>query len=269
MSFLLRHALKRSNFARRAPPSSVSFGLSFAYRMDMKPFFKLLLFAIALQTSLSPSFASSHVNDTLSPDEALKELKDGNDRFTKGKLKSCGDAKSNRAHLIEGQAPDAIVLSCSDSRLPPEQVFDQGLGKIFAVRVAGNVLNENAIASIEYALTQLGSRLIVIMGHESCGAIKAAIETPAGKDAGSPSLNDLLAGIRQNLGATRSTENFLREPVKKNVSSVAEDLSRRSKIVHEGLVSGKVRIEEAIYDLNSGRVEFWESTSLNKISASE
>ena len=187
---------------------------------------------------------------------ALNELKEGNARFVSGNLKSALPPTAARANLVEKQEPSAIVLSCSDSRLPPEHVFDQGLGKLFTIRVAGNVLNAEAIASIEYAVTHLGSKLIVIMGHDSCGAIKAAINTPEDQCAGSPSLNDLLRDIRQNLEGTHCEEPTVRKSVKKNVSAVAKKLMERSRIVRDALKSGEVRLQEALYNLSSGHVEF-------------
>ncbi len=194
----------------------------------------------------------------LAPPAALQDLKDGNARFVSGHAASCQNATARRPELAAGQAPNAIILSCSDSRVPPEQVFDQGLGKLFVVRDAGNILNPDAIASIEYAVANLGSRLIVVLGHESCGAVKAAIQTPPGKDAGSPSLNELVTQIRSNLGAvTSSSDPKLRAPVIKNIGSVARELLLRSKIVHDAVSSGKVRIQEGIYDLDSGKVEFF------------
>src|SRR2546423_9957571 len=109
----------------------------------------LLLFAAAIVTAYSIAAPAAYAN--LAPKEALQELKNGNVRFATGKPGSCLNAPKARGALTKSQAPDAIVLSCSDSRVPPEQVFDQGLGKLFTIRVAGNILNEDALASIEYA----------------------------------------------------------------------------------------------------------------------
>lgn len=146
----------------------------------MKTFRSLVLLAMltftadfAISASLPPT--------NLDADDAFQSLKDGNQRFISGKPAACTNTPAKRARLTESQAPNAIVLSCSDSRVPPEQIFDQGLGKVFTVRVAGNVLNSDAIASIEYAISHLGSHLIVVLGHDSCGAVSAAVTTPPEK----------------------------------------------------------------------------------------
>lgn len=198
----------------------------------------------------------------LAPDQALQELKDGNRRFVSGATNERAGELASRVRLKDGQAPDAVVLGCSDSRVPPEQVFDQGLGKVFTVRVAGNVLDDDAIASFEYAVTKLGTRLLVILGHESCGAVSEALGTPAGKSAGSPSLDQLLSQIRGNLkNAPAPAESGvgtpgLHEAVRENVAAVARSLVRRSAIIREAVASGRVRVVQAVYDLASGKVEF-------------
>jgi carbonic anhydrase len=191
------------------------------------------------------------------PAAALQDLKQGNERFVSGKLKACLNVAPRRAELTQSQSPEAIVLSCSDSRVPPEQVFDQGLGRVFTVRLAGNVLTDEGIASIEYAVEHLHVPLILVLGHESCGAVKEALNVPEGKDAGSPSLNKLLSEIRANLGDAKADDPKLRGPVKKNVSAVADSLPARSEIVRKALGAGSIKIQRGIYDLGTGRVELW------------
>lgn len=215
----------------------------------------VILAAWAVPLSIAHAVPSP-LPDNLAPNVALQELKDGNQRFMLGAANSCSGLTF--ANLANGQAPNTAVLSCSDSRVPPEQVFDQELGQLFVVRVAGNVLNADAIASLEYAVTVLGTRLILVLGHESCGAIKAAIDTPPGADAGSPSLDTLLAKIRTNLGNVNSSADpKLRAPVVKNVTSVASELLSRSKIIAGDVSAGHVQIQEGIYALDTGAVDFW------------
>ena len=125
--------------------------------------------------------------------------KQGNKRFLKGNVRKDGIDSATIKKLSEGQKPHAIVLSCSDSRVPPEIIFDQKLGEVFVVRTAGQSLDSMAIASIEYAVAHLGSNLILVMGHESCGAVKAALSTLNGGDAGSPSLNKLVGDLHPRL----------------------------------------------------------------------
>lgn len=142
--------------------------------------------------------AAHRVASEVSATEAFKELVVGNGRFVTGTPSHMNQDAARRKALAGGQKPHAIVLSCSDSRVPPEVIFDRGLGDIFVVRVAGNVLSDVATASIEYAVEHLGAPLIVVMGHESCGAVKAALTLKA-EDAGSFDLTSLVASIQHNL----------------------------------------------------------------------
>ena len=142
--------------------------------------------------------------------------------------------------------------------MPPEIVFDQKLGEIFVVRTAGQALDSSAIASIEYAVSHLGSNLIIVMGHESCGAVKAALSTLGGSDAGSPSLNKLVGDIHPRL------QRFSKMPASagvvdeswSNVMGVATDLAARSEIIQKAIESGELKIEKALYHLASGEVEW-------------
>lgn len=194
----------------------------------------------------------------VSAEVALRYLVNGNKRFTGKHFRSDGVSASDLTKLSSGQKPHTIVLSCSDSRVPPEVVFDQKLGEIFVVRTAGQALDSSAIASIEYAVSHLGSNLIVVMGHESCGAVKAALSTLSGGDAGSPSLNKLVGDIHPRL------QKFSRIPASSgvvteswaNVEGVAQDLAGRSEIIQKALESGELHIEKALYHLGSGQVDW-------------
>lgn len=197
------------------------------------------------------------------PSAVIEELKQGNGRFAAGEARHPEQKPEDRQKLVGGQSPPVIVLSCSDSRVPPELVFDQGLGKVFAVRVAGNIVDAATVASIEYAVEHLGAKAIVVMGHESCGAVKAALETPVGQTAGSRDLDMLVGAIRTNLAGRYSVKTAgktLREPVKANVKAVVEDLIIRSKIVREHVESGKVALVPAIYSIETGFAEFWKDS---------
>ena len=182
--------------------------------------------------------------------EALDRLKTGNLRFTGDTQRGLLRDGPRRAELAGGQQPFAIVLTCADSRVVPELAFDAGLGELFVVRVAGNVPNPSSIASIEFAVANLGARLIVVMAHESCGAVAAAIE---GGDAGKH-LNHLLGFIQ---GAVASSEDKSVDAVARvNARNSAAVLASESDIVR-GAVDGQgVRIVTAVYALESGRVEF-------------
>src|SRR5438445_9648950 len=113
---------------------------------------------------------------SVAPAEAISKLKEGNERYTSGNLQHPDQSTDRRAVLAKTQHPFATVLSCSDSRVPPEIIFDQGLGDLFIVRVAGNVINDEGLGSIEYSVDHLGTRLILVLGHQSCGAVDAAMK---------------------------------------------------------------------------------------------
>lgn len=194
----------------------------------------------------------------VTPPQHLAPLVEGNSRFISGTPIHPQQDGTRRNELLAGQHPHTIVVSCSDSRVPPEIVFDAGLGDIFTVRTAGEVVDSAALASIEYAVEHLGAKTIVVMGHEYCGAVKAALTTPKGKTAGSPSLDALVAAIRPNIAGAHHSEadKSLRSPVEANAKGIAAQLVRSSKIIHEAVAHHGVRIESAVYHLNSGSVEF-------------
>ncbi len=184
-------------------------------------------------------------------EEVIERLKEGNKRFTQDQLQHASLDSARRSALTGGQAPFAIVLSCADSRVVPELAFDTGLGEIFVVRVAGNVANTESIASIEYAVAHLGTQVIVVLGHESCGAVGAAL---AGGNNGH-NLNQLLAHIAPAIaesGAGADTNTV----VKKNAELNAQELSDRSAIIGNAVRDGKVKIVPAYYNLGSGAVDF-------------
>jgi carbonic anhydrase len=215
----------------------------------------------AAQTQQAPKSSHSAVSGK-PPREALDMLRQGNQRFIEGKMTAPRRDEKTRSELAASQQPFAIVLSCSDSRVPPEVIFDQGLGDIFVVRTAGQVLDPGPIASIEYALEHLGARLIIVMGHESCGAVKAALTTPAGRSAGSADLDRLVAKIKPYMSSFRPTgmDKLLRGPVKSNTAGVARELMKKSAIVREKLKNQDISLVTAIYGLSTGQVEFnmWE-----------
>lgn len=182
--------------------------------------------------------------------EILERLKEGNARFVsdtgEGELRDV----NRRGELTGGQQPWAIVLSCADSRVVPELAFDTGLGELFVVRVAGNVANTSSIASIEYAVAHIGTPVIVVLGHEACGAVTAAL---AGGDNGY-NLNHLLAHIEPAKCACESNE--VNDVVKTNAKVTADELVARSAIIRDAVEQGKVTIAPAYYNLGTGAVDF-------------
>ena len=188
--------------------------------------------------------------NNLSWEEALGRLQEGNARFVSDKLDGKLQDSGRREELTGGQHPYAIILSCADSRVVPELAFDTGLGEIFVIRVAGNVANTSTIASIEYAVAHLGVNLIVVLGHESCGAVTAAL---AGGDSGY-NLNHLLAHIAPAKAA--SEDQSVNGVVKKNAELTAIALAGRSEIIASAHESGALKILPAYYNLGSGAVDY-------------
>lgn len=187
----------------------------------------------------------------MNADEILERLKAGNKRYVSDNLTHRLQDEHRRTELTKGQEPHTIVLSCADSRVVPELAFDAGLGELFVVRVAGNVANTSSMASIEYAVAHIGSKVIVVLGHESCGAVTAAV---AGGDNGY-NLNHLLTHIQPALSAV-SEGAKVNEVIKTNARMVAEELVDRSKIIREAVESGDVKIVPAYYKLDGGAIEF-------------
>ncbi len=187
----------------------------------------------------------------MKPEEVIQRLKDGNARFTSDTMKRELQDAARRKDLTSGQDPWAIVLSCADSRVAPELTFDTGLGELFVCRVAGNVANTSSIASIEYAVANLKTPVIVVLGHESCGAVGAAL---AGGDNGY-NLNHLLAHIVPAMAASGDGADVA-TVVKKNAELNAEALVSRSSIIKDAVSSGALKIVSAYYNLETGAVDF-------------
>ncbi len=180
---------------------------------------------------------------------ALDRLVAGNARFREERLEGPGRDGARRQELTTGQKPFSVILTCADSRVVPEVAFDAGLGELFVVRVAGNVANTSSIASIEYAIAHLGTKLIVVMGHESCGAVGAALE---GGDAGK-NLNHLLGHIQPVI--EMASDRAVNAVAKDNARNTAEKLASESAIIGPAAASGDVKIISAYYNLGSGEVE--------------
>lgn len=185
--------------------------------------------------------------------EALKLLKDGNKRYVKGELKHPHTDASWRKSLESAQHPFAVILSCADSRVIPELVFDQGLGDLFVIRVAGNVAKDKVIGSIEYAVKFLGSKLVVVMGHESCGAVSASLgdADPGGH------IGSIIEKIKPAVYmAKRLPGDHLTNAIKVNAQLVSEELKESKPILSDAVKSAGVQIVSAYYKLSSGEVEF-------------
>ncbi len=188
--------------------------------------------------------------ENLTWEDALARLKSGNANFVNDSMDGKLQDSSRREELTGGQHPFAIILSCADSRVVPELAFDAGLGEVFVIRVAGNTANASSIASIEYAVAHLGVNLIVVLGHESCGAVTAAI---AGGDNGY-NLNHLLAHITPAVAA--SNDHSVNAVVKVNANLTCAALSERSAIIRDAQGSGDLKVVPAFYNLGTGGIDW-------------
>jgi carbonic anhydrase len=196
--------------------------------------------------------AAPHTGTAPGPDRALRELIAGNKRYVAAKVMRPHQAPTRRADVAKGQHPFAIVLGCADSRVPPEIVFDQGLGDLFVVRVAGNIADDAALASLEYAVEHLGPRLIVVLGHERCGAVDAAVK--GGEAPGH--LSSLVTAIAPAVTASQGKPgDRLDHAVRANVARVVEQLRSSEPILAPMVKAGKVQVVGCRYDLDSGAVE--------------
>jgi carbonic anhydrase len=187
------------------------------------------------------------------PDESLAELKNGNKRFLNGRMINT-NYKKDIEETKNGQHPHAIILSCIDSRVPPEILFDQGIGHIFVARVAGEVDDEDITGSIEYATLAKGAKLIVVMAHRSCGAIDGAIHKEK-----LGHLTQLEKKIETSITGDSTNVNAMMEATaKKNAKATATEILKESDEIRKAVKEGKVKIVTAYYDITNGKVEFFD-----------
>lgn len=220
--------------------------------------------ALAVGGALAPAAlddrafaASPPTTPSLTPDQALARLAAGNRRFVTGKLRHPRRDGRRRSRLAEGQTPFAAVLGCADSRVPPEIVYDEGLGDLFVARVAGNTTQDAVVAgSLEYAVTQLGSAVIVVLGHEQCGAVKAAIDVV---NSGAQLPGDLPAVVAPILPVVQSAvdagtpaDRLLGTCIKANIRSAVAGLAAHP-VLAPLVGAGKLKIVGREYQLQSGR----------------
>lgn len=205
----------------------------------------------------------------ISAQEALQRLQEGNRRFAAGQGDSLSRSDENRRReLLAGQEPLAIILGCSDSRVPAEIIFDQGLGDLFVIRVAGNVVAPSLVGSIEFAAEQFGTRLVVVLGHSRCGAVSATLQELGRPSAErSPNLSSIVERIRPSLQTLLETdlrhdpEALLHHAVRANVRASANQIRRASPILENLVQNDGLLIAGAEYDLETGLVDFFDTTS--------
>jgi carbonic anhydrase len=197
--------------------------------------------------------------ESVSPEDALQRLIEGNRRFRDGAATSTARAWSAEM-ASQAQRPFAIVLGCSDSRTPVEILFDQGFGDLFVIRVAGNVVAPSGVGSIEFAASQFGTRLVVVMGHTRCGAVGAtvkALETGMGPESKNiRSITDRIAPHIQSLVRPENTDGIVREAIRANVRASVDHLRHSSRIIEDLVTAGRVAVVGAEYELETGAVHF-------------
>lgn len=217
------------------------------------PSFLLLLGVLAF----APGASRAGEEPGVPPEGARALLKEGNSRYATSAVRP-RRYRAERPALTKGQHPYAMVLSCADSRVPPELVFDESLGRLFVVRVAGNVAGPDELASLEYAAEHLGTRFLLVLGHASCGAVGAAMspEDPT------PYLGGLLKEIRPAVEAAKAKDadvsHLPLEAVRENVRLQVRNVTARSEAFRKLVDEGRVGLAGAVYDLRSGRVEWIE-----------
>ena len=194
----------------------------------------------------------------LNPDDALAELEAGNERFVSRNMRNCDLIEQVRATSV-GQFPSSVIVGCIDSRVPPELVFDQRIGDIFSARIAGNIVNDDIVGSSEFATKLAGAKLIVVLGHSECGAVKGAID---GAELGE--LTQLLAKIRPAVEAckdvpgdhTSKNKDFVQQVAIANAKLAAENLTKTSGVLRDLVAADQLKIVAAMHDVATGRVTF-------------
>lgn len=198
---------------------------------------------------------TSDMQEVLTPDKALHDLLAGNERYVAGELIH-RDLPGQVTATTNGQYPKAVVLACIDSRVPVEYIFDQGIGDIFVVRVAGNIEDEALLGSMEYGLGVAGSKLLMVLGHENCGAVKSAIKKV---DVGSDNVSTLLNEIEPAIHGVEGERDYKNKAyfdavVKNNVHQTIKDIRNRSKIISDLENNGQIKVVGAYYSLKDGKV---------------
>lgn len=200
---------------------------------------------------------TKEMQDALTPDMVIQSLKEGNERFIRNDLTARNHSAQVRKS-VKAQFPKAIILSCVDSRVPVEDVFDRGIGDVFVARVAGNFVNEDILGSMEFACKVSGSKLVLVMGHEHCGAVKAAIDDVKLGNI-TPMLSKIKPAVDQvEYNGERNSKNqeFVHMVSESNVNNTIEQIRLKSPILKEMEDNGEITIMGALYDMDNGKVNF-------------
>ena len=200
-----------------------------------------------------------HAGTKLSPDEALRLLKEGNARYITDAPFRGVEGRERRIEIARGQQPFAVLVGCSDSRVPPELLFGRGLGELFIIRVAGNTVDRAALGSIEYAVAELGVPLVLVLGHERCGAVAAAVSVVEKNTIFPGAIGEMVEPIVPAvLRAMSKGGDLLDQAVRENVRGVAVRLRQEGPILAGAIAAKRLRIVGARYDLDDGAVDFFD-----------
>jgi carbonic anhydrase len=202
----------------------------------------------------------------ISATEALDRMRQGNQRFVSELLgRSLSPSQSRRSELVTGQEPFAIILGCSDSRVPAEIIFDQGLGDLFVIRVAGNIVAPSQVGSVEFAADRYGTRLVVVLGHSMCGAVLATLEElERPTESRSPNISSIVDRIRPSVEGLletelrQSPEDLLRQAIRANIRTSVNHLRHGSQILEHLIQSDGLLVVGAEYSLETGVVDFFD-----------
>ena len=195
-------------------------------------------------------FAAEPTEPSVPADAALAKLNEGNKRFVENKISSGKPTAERRAATAQSQHPFAIIVGCADSRTAPEIIFDQNIGDLFVIRDAGNLVDDYALGSIEYAVAHVGTRLIVVLGHGRCGAVQAAMESATAPGHVNAIVRDIQAAVQASKGKPGDA---LVNAIHENAREVADKIRKNAQL---GDVASQVKIVSAYYDLDTGKVEW-------------
>ncbi|MER2266897.1 carbonic anhydrase [Methylobacterium oxalidis] len=211
-------------------------------------------------TAIPPARAAGAKRTDLSPDQALALLKQGNQSFTTdAPFRREASDRDRRIEIARGQTPFVVLVGCSDSRVPPELLFGRGLGELFIVRNAGNTVDTTAMGSIEYGVVELGVPLVVVLGHEKCGAVQAAVSVVTDNAVFPGSIGKMIEPIVPAvLRARGQPGDFLDNAVRENVRRTVQRLRTAEALLVDPIRAGKLKIVGARYDLDDGSVDFFE-----------
>ena len=214
--------------------------------MNLRSKFTALFVSASL--TISNLAAADHAAPSISASAALAKLKAGNTRFVNRTVSAGKPTADRRAATAKTQHPFAIIIGCADSRTPPELIFDQNIGDLFVIRTAGNLVDDYALGSIEYAVSHLGTRLIIVLGHERCGTVGAAVESGSAPGHVGNLVHDIRPAVQAVQGRPGDT---LENAIDENAARVAAKISHKAQL---GAAAPEVRIVKGHYDLDTGKV---------------